>query len=150
MQFQTESFSDVRGSIEGLLLDHYREVALHQDDVPLAPDWGLYQHLDESGGLKIFTARQDGGLIGYAIFFVRYHAHYKETLCAINDIVFLRHGYRKGLAGAKLIRYADQELEAYGVDRIFWHIKYSNDFSPILHRMGYLDEEKIVGRLVRH
>jgi hypothetical protein len=44
--------------------------------------------------------------------------------------------------------FAEQQLKERGVDKVVWHIKFHHDFRPILHRMGYGDEEVIVGKIL--
>jgi hypothetical protein len=39
-------------------------------------------------------------------------------------------------------------MKEFGANKITWHVKYSNDFRPILHRMGYADEDSIVGKML--
>lgn len=138
-----------------LLVDHWREVALYQEDRPLAVDWGTYEHLEETGSLVIYTARNDGDgkliddgkLIGYCAFFLRYSPHYRFTLSAANDVVFIDNAYRN--AGRDLILHADAELPKLGVQHILWHVKLARDFRPLLHTLGYIDEEVVVGRFIK-
>jgi hypothetical protein len=134
-----------------LLREHYEEIALHQDAIPLDPDWGRYDALEAAGNLVAYIARDDAGeVVGYALFFVNYHIHYNRTLVAQNDVLFLRKDRRKGTTtGIRLIRFAVEQLTARGVDRIQWHIKTDHDFSPILERMGFVVEEKILGKMIR-
>jgi hypothetical protein len=87
-------------------------------------------------------------LIGYSAFFLKPHIHYKDILVASNDVLFLKKEHRVGRFGLKLIKYSEQKMKELGANKITWHIKSSNDFSPILHRMGYIDEDIIVGRML--
>jgi GNAT superfamily N-acetyltransferase len=144
----TENFAGVRDEIEPLMRQHYEEIALYKDRIPLAPDWGRYRHMEETQSLAVYTAREDGALIGYSVFLLSYHLHYVHTLVAANDVLFLDRDHRKGSTGIKLIKHSEQELKKLGVERIMWHVKFDHDFRAILHRLGYADEEAIVGKLV--
>jgi len=148
LSLATETLARVRADAEPLLRQHYEEIALYKERVPLAPDWGRYEHLEATRSLPIYTARRDGRLIGYSVFLLSYHLHYVHTLVAANDILYLDPEHRKGTTGIKLIKYSEAELKKLGVDRILWHVKFDHDFRKILHRLGYRDEEAIVGKLV--
>ena len=67
---------------------------------------------------------------------------------AANDVLFLRHDLRLGTTGIKLLKFSEQQLKLLNVNKITWHVKFAKDFRPILHRMGYADEDVIVGKLL--
>ena len=149
ISLSVESVATVKDEIGGLLQMHYDEVAMHKDRIKLDPDWGRYEAMEINRALAIFTARDHGKLVGYAVFVIAWHLHYKDTLLASNDVLFLHPDYRStSSAGLRLIQYADQRLAGdYGVDKIVWHIKLAHDWRQILHRAGYVDEEVLVGRI---
>lgn len=118
-----------------LLYSHYREIA-HFQDIELKPDWQRYYKLEELGSIRIYTARNDADeLIGYAIYFVGKNAHYRDSLQANQDILFLRKDYRG--AGGRLIKFADAELAREGVQAVYQHVKAAHNFGPLLERMNY-------------
>lgn len=150
-----ERLTDCLDDIKPLLASHWREVALYQEQVPLAPDFEQYLKLDAAGAVVTVTARDNGILIGYSVFFLRIHLHYSSCLVASNDVLFLDARYRKSTtAGIRLIRESESELETErdhrGASsiRVVWHVKPKNDWSPILGRMGYEQEEIIMGKLL--
>lgn len=145
MQLQRESFADFIDEALPLLQAHYEEVAKYKD-IPLSVDVEMYLKLEEVGTLRIFTAREEGGLIGYAVYFVRYNPHYSTSLQAVQDVLFLAKGERRGLAGYKLIKYADERLAEEGVEVVYHHVKLRQDFGPLLERLGYEPIETIWGR----
>lgn len=115
---------------------HYQEIARYKD-IQLDPDLWFYARLEETGGLRVYSARADGALIGYIIFIVRTNPHYRASLHAHQDILFLLPAYRKGMTGIRLIRYADEQLRAEGVQVVTQHVKDYADFGPVLERLGY-------------
>jgi GNAT superfamily N-acetyltransferase len=87
-----ESYAQLAPDIRGLLPDHWRELALFQDEIPLAPDWGAYERGMAVGLVHAWAVRDwpGGDLIGYAIFqLLRRHAHYDHAW-AVNDILWVR------------------------------------------------------------
>ena len=67
---QHESLLNVKEDIKPLLEEHWRLVALNQGKIKLNPDWKEYSRLDTAGILKIFTARDDGELVGYFVLII--------------------------------------------------------------------------------
>lgn len=148
LSFNREMLYDVFEDVQPLLALHYRELTLHQDKIALDPVWERYAALERQGSFALFTARDGGRLIGYSAFYVQNHIHYTDTIVAANDVLFLHPDYRKGSAGIKLIKFSEQQLQAQGVNKITWHVKFSKDFRPILHRLGYADEEVMCGKIL--
>lgn len=149
IKFQCEPVLEVKPEMEPMLIDHYQELTMHRDKIKLAPDWELYDKMEKVGTFYLLTARDSdtNDLIGYSAWFVKPHIHYKETIVAANDVLFLRKDHRVGMTGIKLIKYSEQEMKKYA-HKITWHVKGEPDFRPILHRLGYIDEDVIVGKML--
>jgi hypothetical protein len=134
MKYALERIKDVIDELEPLIQAHYKEIAKYQD-IPLKPDWKSYESLDELGLLRIFTLREEGELIGYAVFMVRPHLHYMTCLTAFQDILFIKSDKRgKGL---KFILWCDNQLKGMGINLIVQHVKSEHNFGPALERIGY-------------
>lgn len=146
--YQVERYPDVIEEIKPLLHDHWEEIAGYKDQFPLNPDYEKYAKLDEMGMCHIVTARDEGIMIGYFVSFVMPHLHYQDCLYAMNDIVFVAKEHRHGSVGAKLIRFAEVELAKMGAHRMCLHVKVSNDFGPLLERMGFACTEKNYEKLL--
>lgn len=144
MKFAKENFTQIYDEIAPLSEAHYKEIA-HYQDIPLNPDLMKYEMLERGGVLRTFTMRTDTGeLVGYAIFIVQHNLHYKDSLQAIQDVIFLRKENRG--TGGNLIKYCDNKLRVEGVQVVYQHVKFSHDFGPLLERMGYHLVEKIYGK----
>lgn len=146
---QRETFAEAAPGVEALIEAHWREVALYQDAIPLEPDWDRYAKADAAGKLVVVTAREAGVLIGYSVFILNEHLHYSSCLVASNDVIYLR-PEKRGIVGAKLIKRSEEILRGLGVRRMTWHIKPKNDWSSILARMDYDQEEIIMGKLLEN
>lgn len=136
IEFARENLESVRSEIEPLLEAHWHEVA-HYLDIKLNPDWEFYSLIEEDNRLRLFTARDDGRLIGYAVFFVGPNRHYKDSIQAVQDVIFLHPEYRGAKLGAKLILFADEQCKSENIQVIYHHIKAAHDFGPLLVSCGY-------------
>lgn len=139
--YQREGLLPAMREAAVLLRDHYEEIAWRRDKIPLAPDDDRYLNLERAGVLRVYTARGPR-LIGYSVYMVSTHAHYKETLYANNDVLFIEKQAR-GTVGLGLIRFAEAALKAEGVQVVMLHVKTYNDWSPIAERMGYEATDRI-------
>lgn len=145
MKYQKESFRVITPEAKPLWEEHYKEIA-HYQDIPLDVDFDRYHALEDMGVLNIWTARDaDGKLVGYAFYFVNKNGHYRGSLQAVQDILFVRKENR-GLLGAKLIKHCDEELRKMGVQVVYHHVKKEHNFGPLLERMGYTLVDLIYGR----
>jgi GNAT superfamily N-acetyltransferase len=148
IKMQVEKCMDCKDEVGPLLDAHYQELTLHKDVVKLNVDWELYDNLEKAGLVFCITAREDGKLIGYALFFVKQHIHYKDLKVASNDVLFLDKAHRKGMTGVKLIKKSEQELNKIGVQKIVWHAKQSNYLGELLMVMGYGVEDILFGKIL--
>lgn len=149
ISFQQETLFDIFHEVDELLKLHYEEVALHRDQIKLDPMWEEYAALERIGRLVTYTARDDERLVGYSCFFINRHMHYRDTTVAINDVIFLHPDFRKSTTGYRLIKFSHDQLKARGgIQKVAFHVKFSKDWSAVLHKLGYSDEEKIVGIII--
>lgn len=146
--YQVERLKTVAGEVAPLLEMHFAEVGSDRESMPLKVDWPRYYAMEEAGVLVVCTARSDGKLVGYSAFFLYEHPHHEGKLVAHNDVLFLHPDYRRGLAGRLLMQFSEFHLKQRGVHKVMWHVTYANDFSRVLYRMGYRDEEKIVSKVL--
>lgn len=127
-----------------LLKEHYLEIA-HYQDIELDPDWNQYFAIQANGALAIYTARMASGeLLGYNCYFIRHNPHYKQSLQAANDVIFISKKHRG--FGRSFIAWCDEQLRGLGVQVCYHHVKAAHDWSPLLERMGYEFQDKIMSR----
>lgn len=138
LTLHTEKIADVADEILPLLRKHYEEIAWNKEKVPLNPDWGRYAQLEENGMLRIYTSREDGVIVGYAVFCVTRMLHYQDVVQAQNDIFYVTPSRRGYFIGRKLLKeYAEGELRREGVQDIVLHIKLAHDWHVLAEHWGY-------------
>lgn len=141
--FQREAVADVIEEIKPLLREHWREIA-HFKDVPLNPDYLAYLAAGER--CRVYTVREKGVLVGYAVFFIG-SLHYQHPT-ATQDILFILPQHR-GRTGIRFIDFCDAQLKAEGIDIVYQHVKVAHDFGPLLRRLGYEEIDHIYARRLR-
>jgi len=70
MRYQQEFLSSVYIEIQALIELHWEQIALNKDEIKLNPDWDQYEAAEAQGVLKVFTARDEGVLVGYFVVLV--------------------------------------------------------------------------------
>lgn len=146
MKFQQELLHQVYDDIQDLLKVHWEEIALNKDFIKLNPDWEQYEKAEQEGILKGFTAREDGKLVGYFVTIVQRSLHYSDYIFATNDVIFLHPEYRKGLAGWRLVKFAEKCLKEDGVSILFINTKVHKPFDALVTRMGYNLVERVYSK----
>jgi hypothetical protein len=127
-----------------LLEAHHKEIAWQ--GVPLDVNFEEYKAVGAAGFLRVYTARENGELAGYAGFYVRHHPHSRQTIQALADIIYIT-PTKRGF-GKKFILWIDSQLFAEGVSVIYHSVTTKFDFSHLLERMGYtIDSTLYVRRL---
>lgn len=136
-----------------LVRQHWEEVGVHKDKMPLDCDWERYQALEDGKILKILAARRDDVLVGYNSFMVLPHLHYATTVHALGDAIFVPRALRHTGIGVELIDRAERDLTAQhapGWVRIVYHDKAHLEYlGPVLRKRGYGHIEAIYDKMVR-
>ena len=137
MIFQEEDFLSAYQDAKPLLQEHHEEISKYVDLV-LDVDEEKYQRLDELGLYKVFTIRkEDGGLVGYAGFFVNPMLHFKNYTQAHNDLIYVKKEYRGNGVGRSFMRFIDEVLQHFGVSVTFYAVPAKNNWGMLLKDMGY-------------
>lgn len=136
LTYAIESFAERLPELSTLLPEHYAELALDKEHVPLSPQFDVYIERERRGELLFVTIRERGELIGYFIGFVAPGLHYSTCLTCTMDIFYVRKDRRTGSAGVRLFRFVEHELRRRGVRRWFMGSKVHADASALFERIG--------------
>lgn len=144
--YQRERAHDVYDEMAPLFARHYLEIA-HYQDIPLDPDRSAYENAEDAGNLRVYTARRNGVLIGYAVYFVRANIHYRSSVQAAQDILFIAPEHRRSRVGLELVKYCDAQLALDGVQVVYQHVKIAHDnLGALIEHVGYERIEYIYGK----
>ena len=148
MNYQQEFLATVENDIRPLLERHWNDIAVNKDKVKLNPDWDAYHSLEQDGKLKIFTAREQGELVGYFVVIVHTNLHYKDHLFASNDVIFLHPDHRKGRTGIKLVQFSEKCLKEDGVSVLAINTKVHKPFDKLMQFLGFSLVERIYSKYI--
>lgn len=147
---QLEEFKSALPEMEPFFPDHWKELALHQEEISLDVDYDRYHKLAEMGILKIITVRDSGKLIGYHWVLVNQHLHYKSTVYAMTDVYYVHPNYRKGNIGVKLFQESEKILRLLGVKvmAVFAKEKINPGVGATLEYAGFKNSESVYVKLL--
>jgi hypothetical protein len=147
--FQVENYAYAVGELKALYPEHWAEIAIDKERLPLDPDYERYLMLAEHGMLHLVTVRDAGALIGYHLAILQPHLHYRTSKTAFTDIYFVKRDYRAGTGiGLRLFREVTAALRRAGVQKIYTGCKVHHDISAVLERVGYRLTEKMFTLLI--
>ena len=144
--FNDELFGDYMLDAIPLWKEHHQEVALSsvKDKREFSPNIKKYFELEAANNLITFTVRDDGKLVGYAVFIINTPMHYQKTLYAVNDALYLAPSLRKGTSGIKFMKWCENELKTRSngfIKIVQWRSKAEHNFGLILERIGYSKDD---------
>lgn len=133
--------------LKAIIPAHYDELCVTKD-FPLAPDYEAYGRLYMAGMLRCVTVRRDAALIGYIVFVVHPHLHYRTCITAFEDLYYLVKEERLGRTGIRLFQFAERVLRDEGVNRIIMHTKVHMDNSRLFEYLGYKNSDKLYTKIL--
>ena len=149
--FSRVPIGTVADKLQVLAEREYDEVG-QKDLERLNVDWVRYRELDAAGKLATFIAKRGSGqrgcIVGYAVFVVQTHIHYKDALVAANSAVYVVPDARAGRVVLKLLRYAEIGLMGQGVKKVYYHVKREKDFGRLLEHLGYQNSERMFAKVL--
>jgi hypothetical protein len=149
--FAWEKVSALAREIKPLFRQHWWEIALNKDEVPLDPDWERYLTFEMAGILHVLTVRSEGALIGYVFVCVGPHLHYASTTWAVVDMFWLNPVHRFGWTGVTMFRRLEEKMRELNV-RVL-HVSEKLHFKGgrvgvIFKRLGYRPIEQIWAKVL--
>ena len=146
MKIAHECLASVKEDIKPLIEKHWELVALNQGKIKLNPNWEEYARLDAAGVLRVFTAREDGELVGYCVLVVSRSMHYKDHVFANNDVTFVLPDNRAGATGYQLLKYAEDHCAKNDISLMNVNTKVHLPFDSLLVGMGFNLIERIYSK----
>jgi len=142
LNFKVEPFAVMWKDAQELIAAHMVELKVMQKlDVNLAS----FRALEYDGKLVTITAREEGEIKGYILLLLNKHLYY-NTKFAQEHSHYLCPSVRKGWNAIKFIRFAQDTIKKFGIDKILWHVEPGHDHGIIFRRLGYKPIYTIYGK----
>ena len=117
------------------------------DQAPLDLDEDAYRAIEAAGLLRVFTARQDNILVGYAIFIVAMALEHRTVKQGLEAGFYLAPEVRLGRTAVRFLSYCDSEMAEEKVAMVLYHSPVAHPkFGAILARRGYVKVDEIYAR----
>jgi len=134
---------------DGFYKDAYPLMKANSEEInifnaPLEIDVEIYEALEEIGHLKCFTARENGVLVGYAVFTVSGHINYTSKLIASQIVIYVKPEFRT--LGIRLIKHTEVELKKLGAQIIVQGAPVISRLGVVLERLGYKELETLYSK----
>jgi GNAT superfamily N-acetyltransferase len=146
--YQRERYNEVIEDIKPLLEEHYKEIALYQDHIELNPNYAMYEAMDQIESLHIYTARDDGKLIGYVVSFLQNHPHYMDHNYVINDILYVAPEHRHSEVAVELLEGLEKIMVEEGASVMTFHMKAYKTFETLMDFLGYDKAEFLYSKFI--
>ena len=130
--------------------EHWAELAVFKDRMPLAPQFSEYVTRERTGRLFLATVRRDGRIVAYYTAQVAPGFHYGSTLCAHMDMMYIVASERgQGLA-LPLFRCVEREMRRRGVQIWYSGLKEHNPLGmpALLDRLGFIPVDIYYGKWI--
>ncbi len=124
-----------RHFIEPMLALHYDELCTDKS-MQLAPDWGKYEAMYGADALVITVVFDGNVCVGYEVCFLQPHVHYRGTVVAWSDVLFVHKAYRNTTAGGRLMLATAKECKARGAHKLLRHAKPNTALDTMLAARG--------------
>lgn len=119
---QVESFERCIPELSAIFPQHWEELALFRDRMPLDPQYHEYCRREQTGKLMLVTVRESGRIVAYYTAQLAPGFHYQSTVTATMDMVYVLPEVRdRGYATPLFLR-VERELKKRGVQ--LWYSGY--------------------------
>lgn len=135
MDYRIGKMSELEVRFRALMDNHAEEVGI-LGRAKFLPQLKTYRDLESAGMLRIFLAYEEGAPAGYQIFLLTHHPHYSGVVWAQADAVYVAPDHR-GVGAVRFICWADERLEAEGVEVIQRGASTANTYGRLLHWLEY-------------
>jgi GNAT superfamily N-acetyltransferase len=114
VRLDVEALGTIFEELRPLLLKNWEEAAVEKEVSPLDPDWQKYLAMEAAGILGIVTLRVNGKLGGYVSCLVGPTLQSASTTWGQIDTIWLHPKLRRGDLGLRLLRFAEEKMQAAG------------------------------------
>lgn len=140
IEYDRETYDNVITELKPMLEEHQVEVGAYPEILELDPNWEFYEDAVAQSKIVIFTVRDDNILIGYNIFRIAPHMHYRNSIWACMDVLYLEPEYRHSELTIDFCNYCEVYLaEMLDVEVMTYNMPVSAPFKGLMNAL-FMDE----------
>jgi GNAT superfamily N-acetyltransferase len=128
-------------AVEELVRYYYKHTIAKQGMRPLNFKWKVYKALEDAGECKLFLARVDAQLVGFALYVMQDHLHHENQHVAHCTMIGVQPAFRNHGIGRSLIEFAEAWFRDHGVTHMVHHHRLIYNVTPLFESMGFKPEE---------
>lgn len=123
--FALEPVSQCWDEVMVLATQHWSGTQTYRRHEPFCPSRERYEALNRQGYFFLFTAREQGKMVGYFGIYLTPSMH-SQLLTATEDTLYLAPDYRKGRTAIRFIQYVEAFCKLRGVHEILFSCEVDN------------------------
>lgn len=128
---------------DSILHEHYDRTDTKIDIPPVNYNWLHYKAVEDTGMLLCLGAREEGKMLGFAMYYVMKHPHHVDALWAACDGLCVSVDGRGKGVGRKLLEFAEQEFRQMGVTRMIQMGRSWYKGETLYEKMGFTMTEQV-------
>lgn len=135
MEYDFVNAFNVIGELAMNVERHYKEMLDSESELLPNIDWEHYRTISNMGVCKALTMRDNGKLVGYAVFTISTNPRHKDVLEAFCDGIFIEKEYR-GKHSLMLFKKIDEYMKSFDVKEVHFLID-NEKIGRFLSKNGY-------------
>ena len=149
MQYAVESYLEIIDEVKETVAEHYEETELYSKEIPLDPNYEMYQLLNAQGVAQYFTARLDGALKGYLLVFIEHKPHCQTALYSVADMIYVAPGFRRSGVAENLMEVWEAEMRKQGVSVLAISFKHEMNPRDMMDHLEYDSVETLYTKYIK-
>ena len=137
IEFTVESFTNVRPEYGAFVYRYWNNTPENHDEVPLDIDWNVYLKMDADKLLHLMVARDDGRMVGVALYMVMMDPKHRKRRVAHCDTFAVARDYRGKGVGKQLYIAVESSLFPLEVDEIRNGYREVYHTKPLFEKLGF-------------
>lgn len=134
MIYGIEDVFEILDEFLPLTREAWEEVDQAKGVMEFNPDIEQYRKLNDNGYLRLYTMREKGRLVGYALYLIQPVLHCKGYFGASSDVMYIKEQYRG--SGVKFLSLIQDDLKGEGVKWFSFTVKTWLDTGRLAEALG--------------
>jgi len=122
--------------LDALWHGYYASTPAHTDIPPYDFNWPMFLQLQANDALLVLTARENGELVGTALYIVMEHLHHRGFRIAVCDTLAVSKDHRGKGIGKALLRASEDALKSHEVKLMINGYRTCYNTKPVFEDVG--------------